>query len=409
MRAPHVVIVIANLPLARDRRVQREAASLRAAGARVTVICPADPDKRALPAELADLAVVPYRLPFAGKGALSFALEFAWSFVAVAISLVSLRRRDRYDAVQYCNPPDVFWPLMLVGRLCGVPQIYDHHDLSPEVYAARGADTNPVIVRVLTWLERRSLRAASGVACTNESFREVARSRGGRKDDRVVVVRNGPLSAEVLPAAGACTDDAHRHTVVYLGVMGAQDGVDAAVRMAAILRDRADVDAEVVFVGDGECRPDLEKLAAELGLADSTRFAGWLDGAGVASELAAACVGVQPDPPSPLASLSTMAKTVEYLSHGVPVVAVDLLETRRSASDAAVYVPTGSPEELADAVAALLADPAARLRMSAIGQGRARSELSWDHQAQRYIGLFNTVLDGKRSLPQPALRAPIKP
>ncbi|MEP7055733.1 MAG: glycosyltransferase family 4 protein [Actinomycetota bacterium] len=405
MRAPHVVIVIANLPVARDRRVQREAASLRAAGARVTVICPADPERRALPEELADLTVIPYRLPFAGSGALSFALEFAWSFVAVAGVLARLRLQDRYDGVQYCNPPDVFWPLMYAGRLGGVPQVFDHHDLSPEVYAARGPGANPAIVRVLRWLERRSLRAASGVVCTNESFREMARTRGGRADDRVVVVRNGPLSSEVLPTAGACTDNGHRHRVVYLGVMGAQDGVDAAVHMAALLAERTDVEAEVVFVGDGECRPALEKLVAELGIAGTTRFAGWLDGAGVARELAAACVGVQPDPPSPLASLSTMAKTVEYLSHGVPVVAVDLLETRRSAADAAVYVPAGSARELADAVAALLADPAARERMSAAGQQRARAELSWDHQAQRYVALFRRLLArGPAPLPEGAPR-----
>lgn len=404
MRPPHVVIVIANLPVARDRRVQREAASLRAAGARVTVICPADPERRALPPELADLTVVPYRLPFSGSGAVSFALEFAWSFLAVAAALARLRVRDRYDAVQYCNPPDVFWPLMLLGRAGGVPQVFDHHDLSPEVYAARGPQSSPVIARALLWLERRSLRSASGIVCTNESFREVASTRGGRAGEHVVVVRNGPRSAEVLPAAGACIDSEHRHTVVYLGVMGAQDGVDAAVRMAGLLRDRPDVDADVVFVGDGECRPELEKLAADLGLGATTRFAGWLDGGAVARELAAACVGVQPDPPSPLASLSTMAKTVEYLAHGVPVVAVDLLETRRSAGDAAVYVPTGSPAELADAVAALLGDPDERLRMSLAGQERARTQLSWDHQAAAYVGLFRLLLAQSRS-PLPAVEA----
>jgi glycosyltransferase involved in cell wall biosynthesis len=291
---------------------------------------------------------------------------------------------------------------MYAGRLARVPQVFDHHDLSPEVYAARGDDANPVIVRMLRWWERRTLRAASGIVCTNESFRDVARKRGGREGESVVVVRNGPLSSEVLPGAGACTNETHRHTVVYLGVMGAQDGVDVAVNMAALLSARDDVDAEVVFVGDGECRPALEKLAAEIGIAGSTRFTGWLDGAGVARELAGACVGIQPDPPTPLAALSTMAKTVEYLSHGVPVVAVNLLETRRSAAEAAVYVPTGSPQELADAVAAVLADPAARQRMSAAGQRRARSELSWDHQAERYVALFRRLLARSRApLPLP--------
>jgi glycosyltransferase involved in cell wall biosynthesis len=227
-------------------------------------------------------------------------------------------------------------------------------------------------------------------------LRVVARGGGGRRDDRVVVVRNGPLSSEVLAGAGACTDDSHRHRVVYLGVMGPQDGVDAAVRMAALLVARGNVDAEFVFVGDGESLTMLEKLAADLGVTGCTRFTGWVDGAGVAAELARACVGVQPDPPNQLSNLSTMAKTVEYLSHGVPVVAVDLLETRRSAADAAVYVPSGTPEELADAVCDLLHNKAERLRMSQAGQARARAELSWDHQAERYLDLYRRLLPGGR-------------
>src|SRR5262249_56875989 len=102
--------------------------------------------------------------------------------------------------------------------------------------------------------------------------------------------------------------------------------------------------------------PALTKLVAEHGLGDVVEFTGWLEAHEVDALLRTATVGIQPDLPTRMNDLSTMAKTVEYLGRGVPVVAVDLTETRRTAGDASVYVPTGSPAEFAAALDPLLDD-----------------------------------------------------
>jgi hypothetical protein len=86
--------------------------------------------------------------------------------------------------------------------------------------------------------------------------------------------------------------------------------------------------------------------------------------------------------------LSTMAKTVEYVARGLPVVAADLLETRRTAEDAAVYVPTATPDELAKAIDELLDDDHALARMRATGLERFVNELAWDHQALEYVRVW---------------------
>jgi glycosyltransferase involved in cell wall biosynthesis len=91
-----------------------------------------------------------------------------------------------------------------------------------------------------------------------------------------------------------------------------------------------------------------------------------------------------------------MAKTVEYLGRGVPVVAVDLTETRRSAGDAAVYVPTGSPAEFATAIDELLDDPARRKEMHECGLDRFANLLSWEHQAQEYVTVWDRLLARRR-------------
>src|SRR5690606_33158683 len=92
----------------------------------------------------------------------------------------------------FCNPPDIFFPMAMVLRAAGVPVVFDHHDLAPELFVTRfGARLRPVR-RALELFERQTFRWSDHVIATNESYRAVARSRGGKHDDEVSVVRNGP-------------------------------------------------------------------------------------------------------------------------------------------------------------------------------------------------------------------------
>ncbi|WP_407566880.1 glycosyltransferase family 4 protein [Polymorphospora sp. A560] len=410
-RRPHVVIVVVNLPVERDRRVIRECRALEAAGYRVTVICPRGPQKlRVLPGTETQIRSFPQ--PLAGSGVLSFAAEFAWALIAVTTRLLGVMARTRVDAVQACNPPDVFWTIALLMRLLRRPFVFDHHDLSPELYECKTENPRPVVLRILKLMERLSWRCASAVVSTNESYRELAISRGGCDPDDVVVVRNGPTLAEVgaagIPAqrtgepATAPGDD-DRQVVVYLGVINPQDHVDAAVLAAERLVDlRGRGDWRLVVAGDGDSLPGLRQLVTERGLDDVVRFTGWLEADEVDALLRSASIAIQPDPPTRMADLSTMAKTVEYVARGLPVVAVDLLETRRTAEGAATYVPTGSPDELAKALDQLLSDEEARSAMRTVARRRFTELLAWDHQARAYIRLWDRLLRPRPTGSSPA-------
>src|SRR3954468_24178002 len=89
-RRPHLVIAVVNLPAEKDRRVIRETRALEAAGYRVTIICPRGPKNlRQLPGSR-DARLRTFRQPFAGSGVVSFAVEFAWSFLCVGWHLLRL-------------------------------------------------------------------------------------------------------------------------------------------------------------------------------------------------------------------------------------------------------------------------------------------------------------------------------
>ncbi len=387
---PHIAILVANLPAERDRRVIRECLSLEANGFDVTVIAPrGEPGLSVLPGSR-NTRLRPYPVFVYGSGVLSYAFEFVWSFACIAVRLVGEVARGRAHAVQVCNPPDVYWPLALLLRAIGRPWVFDHHDLCPEVYATRSnGNPNRWVYRILTGFEWLTMRTATAVIGTNESFREIALGRGV-SPDRVIVVRNGPSAEEISPATGA---DSSEYKVVYLGVMGPQDNVEGAVLAAEELaRRRGRDDWRMILAGDGETMPDLRKLVAERGLGDVVEFTGWLRGPEVDDLLRTATIAIQPDLPTRMNSLSTMAKTIEYLGRGVPVVAVDMIETKRSAGDAARYVSTGAPAEFAQAIDELLNDPARRSTMRGVGLRRFRETLSWEHQAAEYIKLWDRLL-----------------
>ena len=129
-------------------------------------------------------------------------------------------------------------------------------------------------------------------------------------------------------AAGIETPADGTLRIGYLGVMGSQDGVDILLRAVAELRAPGPtLTSALDLVGDGEARPALERLAADLGIADRIVFHGYQRPEAFVPILAATHVCVSPDPPTPFNDVSTMTKVVEYLAIGRPVVAFGLAET----------------------------------------------------------------------------------
>jgi glycosyltransferase involved in cell wall biosynthesis len=389
-----VLIIVQNLPVPFDRRVWLECQALVAAGNQVAVVCPkgnGDPAYHVVDG----VELYKYRPYAPGGSKLGFIMEYAYSFAATAWLTLKARRSGRFAVLQACNPPDIFWPIALILRALDRTRfVFDHHDLCPELYISRFPDGPKLPYRALRALERRTHRTADEVISTNASYRDIAISRSGKSPANVTIVRSGP-DPERLRRGPVCPElrRGRQYLAAYIGVMGPQDGVDIVVRAAAaIVHDLGRKDIAFTLIGSGDCFDELVALRDELDLAGYVEFTGRAPDELVARVMSTAHVGLSPDPKNPLNDVSTMNKTMEYMAFGLPVVAFDLLETKVSAGDAAVYAKPNEVRSYAEAIVTLMDDEQRRIRMGDLGRTRVEQELAWNHQAQAYVGVYQRLL-----------------
>lgn len=392
-RRRHVCIVVQNLPVPFDRRVWLECQALRDHGYEVSVVCPkgnGDPDYQVLDG----IHLFKYRAFPPITRQVMFVAEYAYSILATLLNLVKAWKRQPFGIVQVCNPPDVLWAAVAPFKLLfGVTMVFDQHDLCPELYQSRFAEPSALPYRALLLTERITYALSQHVIATNGSYRRLALRRGRKCEADVTVVRSGPDPSKMCHGEpDPSLRRGYQYLLAYLGVMGPQDGVDLALRaMHHIVHNRGRSDVALTLIGDGDAAKDLRRLAAELRLDGHVEFTGRAPDALVARILSTADIGLSPDPKNPLNDVSTMNKTMEYMSFELPVVAFDLIETRVSAGEAAAYAEPNLVEHYADVILDLLDDETRRKNMGASGRRRIEDLLAWRHQIPQYVGVYDRL------------------
>jgi glycosyltransferase involved in cell wall biosynthesis len=390
-----VLMLIENGSFPFDRRMRHLAEALREAGYKVNVICPKGEDRDRSSFEVFD-GVQVYRYPmlFQASNKLGYILEYSWALLCLGALSLLVWIRDGVDIVHCANPPDLMFLIARLFKLFGKKFVYDQHDLCPELYHSK-FERQGGVYRTLLFLERQSYRGADLVISTNQSYRDIARERGGITDKRSVIVRNGVDIGRFhrkIPRPELKRQFAYM--AVYLGIMGKQDGVDRVVRAAHhIVHTFGRQDVLFVMIGKGECWHELQRLSEELKVAAVVQFVGHVPDDLLIDYLSTADVCLAPDPPDRMNQLSTMTKIMEYMACQRPIVSFDLLETRRSAGDAAVYVEKEDPKMFAGALLELLDDQARRERMGEIGLQRSIELVGLDRSRKALLEGYSRLLN----------------
>jgi glycosyltransferase involved in cell wall biosynthesis len=358
-------MLLQNAPYPHDPRVRSEAKALTTAGYQVTLICPGV-EGQPWHEIFEGMRIYRFPRPSYASSLLGYLYEYGYSMLMIFIISLFVFVRHGFDVVHAHCPPDAFVFITAFYRILGKRFVYDHHDLSPELYNARfEGDGNRYVYSTLSFLERLSCRLADHVIATNQSYKKVEMKL--RQGGKIVIC--------------------------YVGVMGSQDGVDYLLRaLKHLVYDMGRTDLFCYLVGRGEAVPRLKSLIEQLGISEYVLFTGWVDRMEVPGYINAADICVAPEPSNPYNDRSTSIKVMEYMQHAKPIVAFDLPEHRFSAQDAAVYANPNDEREFAQKIASLIDDPGQRQRMGQIGRKRIEKELAWSYQEQHLLGAYRDLI-----------------
>ncbi|HEY6578735.1 MAG TPA: glycosyltransferase family 4 protein [Rhizomicrobium sp.] len=393
----HVLIIVENLPVPFDRRVWSEATTLRAAGHEVSVICPNGRGAEKSFEIIDGIHIWRHPLPFEAQGAFGYLLEYGGALFWEFVLSVRVWIARGFDVIQACNPPDLiflvagFWKLFF-----GVRFVFDQHDIGPELYEAKFRRRD-LFWKLLCRFERLSFALADVSIATNNSYREIAIARGRMAPEKVFVVRSGPDLARVreMPPDPRWKNG-RAFLVAWLGVIGAQEGLDLLLEAVAhLVRGCGRNDVQFVVMGSGPELENVRRLARSLALDPFVTVTGRVADETLFTVLSTADVCVNPDRPNAMNDKSTMNKIMEYMALGKPIVQFDLAEGRFSAGGASLYAKNADTADFGDCILALLDDPVRRAAMGALGRVRVRDVLAWPHEAPKLLAAYAAVLGGE--------------
>lgn len=279
------------------------------------------------------------------------------------------RRFDLIDS-HYFYPDGV--AAVMLGREFGLPV----------VITGRGADLNQIpaygVPRAqILWAARHA--AAMVTVC--QSLKTSLIDFGG-EEGKIHVLRNGVDLHQFRPvdrAAARATIGVSGPTIVSVGALIARKGHDLVIRALAQIPD-----ATLLIAGEGAERANLERLAAQLGVAGRVRLLGQVSHEQLTPLYNAADISV-------LASSSEGWANVllESMACGTPVAATNVSGTPEAvtAPEAGVLINERTPDGIAQAIRGLFATLPTRQAT------RSYAEMfSWEATTNGQLALFRRIL-----------------
>jgi len=289
-----------------------------------------------------------------------------WYYPRVVWTCARETRRGRFDVVVEClNKLPFYSPLY-----SKVPVLALAHHLFGEVAFLQ----TPWPIAATVWTMERMLPILyrrTPFVSISESTRDDLVGRHLRTEQiRVIHCGINPPQASIPRLSERPL------RVTYVGRLEPYKRVELMLRAMAQLRDRFP-QAEIVVIGRGSDRARLEEVARNQGLADRTRFTGFVSDAERDTLLANTRVAVCPSPKE-----GWGLTVIECNALGTPVVATDAPGLRDSVDDgrSGFLFPEGDVGALAERLARLLDDDALAGTMSEAALAWSR-RFDWDRAA----------------------------
>jgi len=289
--------------------------------------------------------------------------------------LLSLRRHiPDFDVVHvYLFPAQLFAPIATILARSKVSLVL--------------SEGTPHHRRKKKWLhplERWMYSRYAAVACASDAIAASLREWIPGIDSKITVIENGidvQKFQHAKPVSRASVGISNRNCVLLYvaSLQPRKDHINLLRAMAHIS------DADLVLVGDGELRAQLERLAETLGIARRVHFLGRRKD--VAELLKMADIYVHPP-----AFEGFGIAAAEAMAAGKPIVATNVPGLAQVVGDAAVLVPPSDPAALAAQISALLKSREHQEKLGNAATQRAPI-FSIESTVSAYIDLYRSLVN----------------
>lgn len=201
------------------------------------------------------------------------------------------------------------------------------------------------------------------------------------------IIPNGIREA---PSLKFEAEDQLPHRLICVGRLQREKGFDLAIEAVSSVR-AAGIQVVLDIVGQGEERGALRELAVAAGVSDEVRLLGRVDHLQTRSMIARSTLLLAPSRTREGFGLVV----AEAAMAGVPAIVTHVggLPETVGHGETGLVIPVDSSKHLGDAIKALLEDPARRIAFSSRARHRALALYGLPQCAQRYVQLYQAILD----------------
>jgi len=261
------------------------------------------------------------------------------------------------------------------ARAAGVRRIY----YSPHGYGFLQTDRSASSRALYRWIER-SVSWIGAIVAVSESEAALARELAGPGSVRVV--RDAYLGE--LPSGGLPRKNEGPVSVCASGRLSYARNPEAFVRLARHLAT-ASTPARCLWIGDGELRPEVERLRRVLLLETGLRVTGWLEHGRAVEELTKADIFVHYSRWEGLPNA-----VLEAMALGLPVVASDIPGNRELVRNGENGFLAADEAGLLRHTLALAKDPELRARLGAAGRALVAGEYTRERMLREMSELYSS-------------------
>jgi glycosyltransferase involved in cell wall biosynthesis len=299
----------------------------------------------------------------------------------------------KVDLVWGTTPPIFQGPTAwLLARLKGVPFLLEVRDLWPAFAIAVGILKNKFLIRLSEWLERFLYQHADRVIVNSPGFIDHVKSRGA---DLVTLIPNGADPEMFDPdSKGSSFRERHhlddKFIALYAGAHGMSNDLEVVLKAAEHLKNNDTI--QIVLLGSGKEKPQLQILAKEKGLSN-VLFLPPVPKLKMREALAAADACLAILKPIEMYKTTYPNKVFDYMAAGRAVIlAIDgVIREVVETANAGVFVPPGDPKALSEAIQDLASNPSTCKRLGKNGRKIIEEKFSREELANQFTALLEQL------------------